>query len=117
MWTVEFAAAAERDFELIFDHLLQSYQEFGDGFDPAFDRAEQRISAIQSSARDLAKIPFQGTLRPDILPGLRFVRHDKAVFWFVAQEDQQIVRILSVFFGSQDHIRHMLARLLSGLSE
>ena len=117
MWTVEFAAAAERDFELIFDHLIRSYQEFGDDFDSAFERAEQRVDAIQSLARDLAKIPFQGTLRPDILPDLRFVRHDKAVFWFVAQEEQQIVQILAVFFGSQDHIRHMLARLLSGLPE
>lgn len=117
MWRVEFAAAAERDFELIFDHLIRSYQEFGDNFDTAFGRAAQRVSAIQSSASDLAKIPFQGTLRPDILPGLRFVRHDKAVFWFVAQEDQKVVQILAVFFGSQDHIRHMLARLLSSLPE
>jgi len=96
VWTVEFAAAAERDFELIFDHLLASYQEFGDGFEIAFDRAEQRIGTIQSTARDLAKIPFQGTLRPDILPDIRFVRHDNAVFWFVAQEEQQIVQILGV---------------------
>lgn len=117
MWTVEFATAAEHDFELIFDHLLQSYQEFGDTFDTAFERAEQRVSAIQSSASDLARLPLQGTLRPDILPDLRFVRHDKAVFWFVAQKEQQVVQILAVFFGSQDHIRHMLARLLSSLPE
>lgn len=114
MWTVEFAAAAERDFELIFDHLLQSYQEFGDDFDTAIERAGRRIGDIQSSAKDLADIPYQGTLRPDILPGLRFVRHDKAVFWFIAQEDRENVRILAVFFESQDHIRHMLERLLSG---
>lgn len=113
MWTVEFAAAAERDFELIFDHLLQSYQEFGENFDTAFERAERRIGDIQSSAKDLAKVPFRGTLRPDIHPGLRFVRHGKAVFWFIAQEDRKMVQILAVFFGSQDHIRHMLTRLLS----
>ncbi len=117
MWTVEFAAAAERDFELIFDHLIRSYQEFGDDFGTAFERGERRIRNIQSTAKNLAKVPFQGTLRPDILPDLRFVRHDKAVFWFVAQEEQQIVQILAVFFGSQDHIRNMLARLLSGLPE
>lgn len=117
MWTVEFAAAAERDFELIFDHLVNSYQELGDVFDTAFERAERRIASIQSSASDLAKVPFQGTLRPDVLPGLRFVRHDKAVFWFIAQEDRKTVQILAVFFGSQDHIRHMLTRLLSGSPE
>lgn len=117
MWTVEFAAAAERDFELILDHLLLSYQEFGDDFDEAFDRAERRIGAIQSAARELAEIPFQGTLRPDILPGLRFVRRDKAVFWFVANEDREVVQVLAVFFGSQDHIRHMLTRSLSATAE
>ena len=117
MWTVEFAAAAEQDFELIFDHLLHSYQEFGDDAETAFDRAERRIVDIQSSAIDLAKIPFQGTLRPDILPGIRFVRHDKAVFWFVAQEAREVVQVLAVFFGSQDHIRHMMARLLSATLE
>lgn len=117
MWTVEFAAVAVRDFELIFDHLVQSYQEFGDDIETAFDRAERRIVEIQSLSETLAKIPFQGTLRPDILPGLRFVRHNKTVFWFIAQEDREIVQVLAVFFGSQDHIRHMLARLLSDTAE
>jgi len=117
VWTVEFAEAAERDFELIFDHLLQSYQDFGDEFDAAFERAERRVREIQSSAKNLAKFPFQGTPRPDILPGLRFVGHNKAVFWFVAQGDREIVQILAVLFGSQDHIRHMLTRLLSGSPE
>ena len=76
---VEFAFATERDFGLVFDHLLQSYQDLGDDFDVAIDRAEQRILAIQSSAQDLAKNPYQGTLRPDILDELRFVRQNKAV--------------------------------------
>lgn len=114
MWTIEFSAEAEHDFELIFEHLLQTYQDFGDDLDIALDRAEQRLLTIQSSSRDLAKTPFQGTLRSDILEGLRFVRHNKAIFWFVVNEDHQVIRILAVFFGGQDHLRHMLTRLLSG---
>lgn len=117
MWTVEFAEAAEQDFELIFDHLFQSYSDFGDDFETVLDRTEQRILAIQSSALELAKVPFQGTLRPDILEGLRYVQHNKAVFWFIANENQKVVRVLAVFFGGQDHIRHMLARLLSATLE
>ena len=113
MWRVEFAAQAERDFDLIFDHLLQSYQEFGDEFDVAIDRTAQRLLSIQSAAQDLAKIPYQGTLRPDILDGLRFVRHNQAVYWFVADEDRKTVQVLAIFYGGQDHIRHMLTRLLS----
>lgn len=114
---IEFSAETERDFELIFEHLLQAYQDFGDDLDLALDRAEQRLLSIQPSVRDLAKTPFQGTLRPDIFEGLRFVRHNKAVFWFVVDEDRQVVRILAIFYGGQDHIRHMLTRMLSGPSE
>lgn len=117
MWTVEFAAAAERDFELIFDHLLQSYLDFGDDAQTAMERAEQRILAIQASALDLAKTPFQGTLRPDILEELRYVRRDRAVFWFIANKERKVVQVLAVFFGGQNHIQRMLTRLLSDAPE
>lgn len=117
MWTVEFAAAAEDDFGLIFEHLAQVYRDLGDDPDVAFDRAEQRLNGILATARTLANVPFQGTLTPDIGEGLRFVRKDKAVFWFVADETRQIVQVLAVFFGGQDHTRHMLARLLAGPTE
>ena len=112
MWSLEFSADAERDFELIFDHLVKSYLEFGEDIDVAFERAVERIRGIRISANKLALAPKQGTLRPDILESLRFVRLDKAVFWFVLDEGQKIVRVLAVFFGAQDHIRHMLVRLL-----
>ncbi|KEO59990.1 type II toxin-antitoxin system RelE/ParE family toxin [Thioclava indica] len=116
VWSVEFAAATEQDFELIFEHLVQSYTDFGDDLETAMNRAEHRILTIQSLALELAKAPFQGTLRPDILDELRYVRHNKAVFWFIANEDRKAVQVLAVFYGGQDHIRHMLARLLAGSS-
>ncbi len=75
-------------------------------------RAAARIRGIRTSADKLALTPKQGVLRPDILDGLRFVRLEKAVFWFVPDDGQEIVRVLAVFFGAQDHIRHMLVRLL-----
>lgn len=37
---------------------------------------------------------------------------DRAIFWFDLDEAERVVRILAVFFGGQDHIRHMLRRLL-----
>ncbi len=117
MWSVEFAAEAESDFALIFDHHLWLYQDFGDDFDIAFDHADQRIRAIQSTAQDLANVPFQETLRPDILEGLRFVRRNKAVFWFVSNESLKTIQVLAILFGGQNHIHHMLTRLLSDLSE
>ena len=117
MWRVEFAANAEQDFELTFDHLLRSYLDFGEDSDDAFDRAVERIQTIYTSGFDLAKAPYQGTLRTDILTGLRYVRREKAVFWFVPDEERQVIQILAVFFGGQDHIRHMLTRLLGGPPE
>lgn len=117
MWSLESAADAERDFELTFDHLVESYLEFGGDRDVAFERAVERIRGIQVSANKPTVAPKQGTLRLDILVGLRFVRLEKTVFWFVLDESQKTVRVLAVFFGAQDHIGHMLTRLFADLPE
>ena len=37
---------------------------------------------------------------------------DRAVLWFDLDEPSETVRILAIFFGRQDHVRHMLVRLL-----
>ena len=47
---LEFSAEAERDIELIFDHLLRSYLEFGESLESALDHAEARIREIRVSA-------------------------------------------------------------------
>ncbi|MEM9787166.1 MAG: type II toxin-antitoxin system RelE/ParE family toxin [Pseudomonadota bacterium] len=112
MWRIEFAADVAQDFALIFDHLVAAYVDFGDPRDVAQDRAAARIRAIQSDAEKLAELPFQGTLRHDILPDVRFVRRNNAVFWFRPEAETRIVRVLAVFFGAQDHIRHMMVRIL-----
>ncbi len=113
MWNVEFSADAEHDFELIFDHLIDSYMEFGEEIEEAFEHAVERLRGIRGSTQKLGISPQQGTLRDDIILGIRFVRLDKAVFWFHLDEQRQVVRALAVFFGAQDHIRHMLTRALA----
>ena len=112
MWRVDYSAAALRDFELIFDHLFDAYIAFGDDPEEAISRATDRLDKIQNAAEGLGKVPYQGTLRDDLLAGVRFVRRDRAVFWFTLDEAGQGVRVLAVFYGGQDHIRHMLGRLL-----
>lgn len=114
MWELEFSAEAELDFELIFDHLARSYFDLGDEPDAALRRAADRIRGIRSSISVLAKSPFMGTLRSDIRAGLRFVRVEKTVIWFLPDEERACVVVIALFFGAQDHMRHMLARLLSG---
>lgn len=117
MWELEFSSEAEWDFELIFDHLARSYVDLGDCPDVALNRAADRIRGIRSSINTLAKSPFIGTLRPDIRAGLRFVRLEKTAIWFLPDEDRACAVVVAVFFGAQDHIRHMLARLLSSSTE
>jgi plasmid stabilization system protein ParE len=111
-WTVEFSEEAENDFELIFDHLFNSYVDFGETPEDAFERAARRVDEIRQAGEGIAKTPHRGTVRDDIVPGLRNVTIDRAIFWFDLNDDHRIVRILGVFFGGQDHIRHMMVRLL-----
>ena len=111
-FTIEFSANAERDFELIFDHLVQSYLDFGDSTAEALDRASARIERIRRTANRLGTAPHRGTLHDDMLPGLRHIAFERAIYWFQVHDAARKVRILAVFFGGQDHVRHMLARLL-----
>lgn len=111
-YEVIYSADAERDFELIFDFLFQSYVGFGDPPDSAVSHAQQRLLDIHSDIEKLGNTPFCGTLHDAILPGLRHVTLGRAIVWFDVPEDAQTVRVLAIFFGGQDHVRHMLARLL-----
>ncbi len=59
----------------------------------------------------LGNVPFQGTLEPSIMEGLCYVAKGRAVFYFLIDERHREVRVLSIFFGGQDHRRHMLERI------
>lgn len=111
-FAIEFSTDAERDFELIFDHLFESYRSFGESAEEALTHAETRIDSIRRSANTLGALPHRGTLHEDLLPGLRHVSINRAIYWFQVLEAEQKVRVLAIFFGGQDHVRHMLARLL-----
>ena len=112
-YKVLFAAQAERDFELVFEFLVKSYLGFGEAIELAIGQAEQRVQSIREEIEGLAAAPHRGTLHDDLLPGLRHVTLRRAVVWFDIVEEAQEVRVLAVFFGGQDHQRHMLVRLLS----
>lgn len=113
-FAIEFSADAERDFGLIFDHLFESYVAFGEGTEEALSHAARRIMDIRKAADRLASFPLRGIERDDILPGIRFLAVAQAIYWFDVDRTARKVRILAVFFGGQDHIRHMLVRLLGG---
>jgi plasmid stabilization system protein ParE len=111
-YRIEFAEASEHDLELIFDHLFESYLSFGESTDQALDHAGQRIMGIHAAAERLALFPERGASRDDILPSLRFMVMDRAIYWYDVDDQAQAVRVLGIFFGGQDHIRRMLIRLL-----
>ena len=110
---LEFSAEAERDFGLIYDHLLRSYLDFGESLESAVDHAGVRVLEIRVAAERILAAPRRGERHDDIRPGLRHVTIERAVYWFDVDEARRTVRVLAVFLGGQDHVRHMLARLLA----
>lgn len=111
-WSVLFAAAAEEDLVLIEAHLTEAYEAFGEPPTEASAHARDRIGAIIATAERIATAPFRGERHDDLLPGLRHLALDRAIYWFVPDAEARQVRVLAVFFGGQDHQRHMLVRLL-----
>lgn len=106
--------ACDVDLEAIFDFLFVSYQELGDAPDDAFERAAERVLGIETTLEALGEVPFQGTLEPAIMVGLRHVTRDRAVFYFTVDEGLQELHVLAVFFGGQDHRAHLLQRIRAG---
>lgn len=111
-FAIEFSADAERDFELIFDHLFESYVDFGESVEEALDHAARRVMDIRKAAERLASFPLRDAARDDIFPGIRLIAIARAIYWFDVDQAAHRVRILVVFFGGQDRIKHMLVRLL-----
>lgn len=100
-----------KDLDLILDHLIESYISLGDVPADAFERAAARIRAIKADIDAIAHAPYQGTLLSHMALGLRSVTKNNAVFYFDVDGDAQIISVLAIFFGGQDHRRHMLKRL------
>jgi toxin ParE1/3/4 len=112
VWTVVFAADAAQDLALIEEHLVEAYRSFGESTAEASSHAERRVDQIITSSERLALAPFRGEPHDDLLPGLRHLAFDQAVLWFQIDSSLQLVRVLAVFFGGQDHQRRILLRLL-----
>ncbi len=111
-YRLEFATQAERDFDLIFEHLLRNYLNFGESLESALDHAALRVLEIRAEAERIPTAPNRGERHDDLLPGLRHLSLGRAVYWFEVDEARRTVRVLAVFFGGQDHIRHMMYRLM-----
>jgi len=105
------SAQCDDDLERIFDHLFEAYCELGEDPTDSVERAAMRITAIEDALARLGDVPLQGTLEPQIMDGLRHVTKDRAIFYFVADEMREEVRVLAIFFGGQNHRDHILHRI------
>lgn len=104
--------ASDRDLELIFDYFIVTYLELGDAVEEALTRAASRVRSIEHEMDGLARAPHQGTLCPEMMPGLRRVTKNRTIFYFRVDEHAKQLQVLAIFFGGQDHVRHMLRRIL-----
>ncbi len=108
---VELSEESENDLQQIFDHLVDAYLQMGNAAEDAVDQAAERLRRIRSDIFGLGRAPYQGTLSKEIGDGLRHVTKNRAVIYFDVYETAQTIQVIAVFFGGQDHQRHMLARL------
>lgn len=113
-WEIEFSQEAELDLELLFFHLAGSFHEFGANRREAAEQALRRVQSVRDAAERIAVEPRRGEVHDDLLLGLRHLTVDKAIYWFLVDEERGRVRVLAIFYGGQDHQRHMLLRLLKG---
>lgn len=104
MARVTWSAQAEQDLDELFDWLFQTYIDLGEDQDEAFARVTSRVEAVHRDIGTLAKMPFQGTLCDDLLPGLRRVTKDRVIVYFVPDEASETLFVLAIFFGGQDHL-------------
>lgn len=101
----------DRDLASIFQFLVTSYRALGESLADAAEHAEHRVRRIEHEMMRLGTTPHQGTLLPELLPDLRCVTKDRAIFYFKVHVELRQLQVLAVFFGGQDHGRHILKRL------
>ncbi|CAN7680779.1 type II toxin-antitoxin system RelE/ParE family toxin [Neorhizobium sp. LjRoot104] len=110
-YKVELSEESEIDLDQIFDHLVDAHMRLGQPLEDAVEQASERIRLIRNDIFGIGRTSYQGTLSPDIAEGLRHVTKNRAIIYFDVHESRGIVQVIAVFFGGQDHKRHMLKRI------
>ncbi len=66
--------------------------------------AAHYVDAIVNFCQSLATFPQRGTMRDDLMPGLRITNYRKnAVIAFLVDVDARTVSIVDVFYGGQNY--------------
>ena len=110
-YSVRRAADVTRDLDLIEDHLVKTYQEFGEDLESAVERATIRVDDALSYMRGFVTHPHRGTEHTKIRPGIRTVTNKNFIFYFEVDDQSSEVRILAIFFSGVDHRQQIMDRL------
>jgi plasmid stabilization system protein ParE len=102
------ARSCDQDLAALFDALFARYRGLGDTTAEALDRAEARIRSVEATMAGLGRVWFLGRPRPDLLPGLRQLAADWAVFAYLVDEPARQVRILAVLCGGPSPLAALL---------
>ncbi len=110
-YRVRRAADVTRDLDLIEEHLVETYLEFGEDFEAAVARAATRIDDALIYLRTFVTHPHRGTEQAEIQPGIRTVTNKNFIFYFEVDDRSSEVSILAIFFGGLDHRAQIMERL------
>jgi plasmid stabilization system protein ParE len=110
-YKVRRAADVIRDLDLIEEQLVQTYQEFGEDFEIAVERAAARIYDALAYMRTFVTHPHRGTEHAKIRPGIRTVTNKNFIFYFEVNDLSSEVSILAIFFGGVNHRQQIIDRL------
>jgi len=110
-YRVRRAADVTGDLDLIEEHLVNTYEDFGDNPESAVERAAVRIDDALLYMRTFVTHPHQGTEHAKIRPGIRTVTNKNFICYFEVDDLSSEVRILAIFFGGIDHRQQIMDRL------
>lgn len=110
-YSVRRAADVTLDLDLIEEHLVKTYQEFGEDLESAVKRATTRVDDALCYMRGFVTNPHRGTEHAKIQPGIRTVTNKNFIFYFEVDDQSSEVRILAIFFGGIDHRQQIMNRL------
>ncbi len=112
-WRIERSDDFTSDIDAIFDHIVETSLIFGSDLEAAISTASRRVLAIETWLEKLVDVPHRGTRDDDILPTLRHITVERAVYYFTVDDDARFNHVLAVFYGGQDHRWRMLKRMIS----
>lgn len=107
-YRLRFHPLVERDLEMVAYWIIDH---------AGVDVAHRKLTEIEQTITDLAHLPHRGSIRDDIVPGLRAVSSArKAVIAFTVDDTAAEVLIHAVTYGGADWVGRTRSRTLPGRS-